>query len=308
MSPATSTLAGGQPHAARFLHVRGMAAAALGCTLLTLLAGGLCWGWLAAFGADGGLRAALVCAGPALVTAALAFSSRSDRQQYVLRLMAATAMLPMLLMMWAISEETAATQWSLALSVFGFIVLHLAGFAALVWQLAWLTTRIEASQATPVSADRLGQRLQSLLADQAHWQLAPGGVRHEWLLDHTPPGEGTRLYRVLLNIDPLRCEVQVREREGVSGAAPRSAEEACMRSVGDDTVDAARPTAQRVWSQRLMATIIDPQRVAAEPLQIIGSHAQFPGSIAADSESLLAVLAALVTRSGYAWQPVMMLK
>lgn len=305
MSTAASALAG-RPSRAR---LDGMAAAALGCTLLTLLAGALCWGWLAAFGGDTGLRGALVCAGPALVTAALAFTSRSDRQQYVLRLMAATAMLPMLLMMWATSEETAASQWALALSVFGFIVLHLAGFAALVWQLAWLTTRIEAGPATPVSAAQLGQRLQSLLADRPHWRLARGATAHEWVLDDAPGGDASsRLYRVLLNIDPLRCEVQVREREGVSGAAPRNADEASMYSVGDETVDAARPAAQRVWSNRLMATIIDPARVAAMPLHIIDSHAQLAGSIGDDSESLLALLAALVTRSGYAWQPVMMLR
>ncbi|HZF81010.1 MAG TPA: hypothetical protein VEZ89_14605 [Rubrivivax sp.] len=243
-------------------RIGGVTAAGIGCTLLTLFSGALCCSWLAATGSPSLWPEALICGAPAAVTAALACTSQTDRNQYVVRLMAAAAMLPVLLMMWASSQETAAGAWPLALAVFGLMAMHVVGFAILVWHLAWLTTRLEADPAARVPAALLEQRLQDLLADSAEWRLARGEAAGEWLIDSTQAGAG-RFHRVLLNIDQTRCEVQVRERESVSGAAPRNASEASMRTVGDQRVDAARPDAQRIWSRRLMATIVVPERVAA---------------------------------------------
>ena len=300
-------LAPGLPARQSAARMGGVTAAGIGCTLLTLFSGALCWSWLAATGGQDGWRAALICGAPAVVTAALACTSRTDRNQYVVRLMAAAAMLPVLLMMWASSEETLAGPRAVALAVLCFLALHVVGFALLVWHLAWLTTRLEAGPAAPVPADLLAQRLQALLAASPEWRLAPGEAAHEWLVDSTE-ASAERSHRVLLNIDETRREVQVRERESVTGAAPRNASEASMRTIGDERVDAARPDAQRVWARRLMATILAPERVAATALRIEAGHAQLVGRIGGESESLLHVLAALITRSGYAWQPVMMLR
>ncbi len=298
------------------MRISGLAAAALGCTLLGLFSGILCWTWLAHFGAATDLVAGLLCAGPALAAVSLALTSRSDRQQYLARLLAAAALLPILLMMWVLTEDSPASQGLVAGSVFGFIVLHGASFAALVWQLAPLTARIDACSTTPVSAQLLGQRLQSLVAGGLPWRLARGQVSHQWVLDSRAADDQSRFHRVLLNIDPLRCEVQVRGRLGASGAAPQDADKASLRGPGGDAIDAARPNAQRgwsrgwsrVWSRRLQATIVDGDRLAATRLDIMAGHAQAETGAAADAQSLLTLLAALVTRSGYAWQPAMLLR
>ena len=72
------------------------------------LMGGLAWAWLVIAGADHGLFEALICAAPAVLALRLGFTSQADRQQYVARLLACAAMLPILLMMWAGSQDTPA--------------------------------------------------------------------------------------------------------------------------------------------------------------------------------------------------------
>jgi len=69
------------------------------------LMGGLAWSWLVISRAGPGVFEAVVCAAPALLAFGLGFSSQADRQQYVVRLLACALMLPILLMMWAGSQD-----------------------------------------------------------------------------------------------------------------------------------------------------------------------------------------------------------
>jgi hypothetical protein len=303
-----------------------LGSAASAATVLAAAGGAACWLWLATLGARPTTFGALLCAGPALVTAALGFTSQNDRHQYVARVLAAAMMLPVLLMMWAVSHELPGPglpAWGEAVSVFGFMLLHIAGFAALIWQLSSLTTRIEAeARTTPVSARVLAARLQSLvqtLGEQgAPWSCSAGEVAGEWRIDshcafaQGEDGDGRalepRFHRVLLNLRPGAREVQVRERLGADNAAPVNADEASLRSGGDEWFDPSRPQAQRVWQRTWQTTMVQPDRLAAVRLQLLGDQAQAERHAAADATAMVTLLAALVTRSGWSWQPVMRLR
>ena len=101
--------------------------------------------------------------------------------------------------------------------------------------------------------------------------------------------------------------VRVRELLGASGAAPRDADEASMRSIGDAAFDPARPDAQRISSRTAQASMIDPARLQATRLVLRDGQAgpvpEARARTAADPDALVTLLCALVTRSGYAWQP-----
>src|SRR6185295_5004480 len=103
--------------------------------------------------------------------------------------------------------------------------------------------------------------------------------------------------------------VRVRERVGASGAKPRSAEEASMRSAGDSAVDPTRPEAQRISSRSAQAQMIDPARLQATRLVLSEGRADpAPDTLAAsvrDPDALVVLLCAVVTRSGWAWQPLL---
>jgi len=114
-----------------------------------------------------------------------------------------------------------------------------------------------------------------------------------------------RTHHITLRIDAHRGRVLVHEKLGINGDAPQDADEASMRGPGDDLVDAARPDAQMVWSSTRQATTVLPSRLAAVPLQLQSRHADLPSDYAAslDGEGVLTALCALVTRSGWHWQP-----
>ena len=86
----------------------GLRDAALICVAHALLAGAAAWFWLGLIGAKRGEFDAIVCAAPALLATGLSFSSQVDCRQYVVRLLACSAMLPTLLMMWAGSQDAVA--------------------------------------------------------------------------------------------------------------------------------------------------------------------------------------------------------
>src|SRR6186713_1041900 len=69
------------------------------------LMGGVAWAWLVIAGAPRGVFETVICAAPSLLALGLGFTSQADRQQYVVRLLACSAMLPILLMMWAGSQD-----------------------------------------------------------------------------------------------------------------------------------------------------------------------------------------------------------
>jgi hypothetical protein len=244
------------------------------------LQGAVLWAW----GSDQGPIASAVCLAPAVVTLALASTSQDDRRQYVARTMAAALMLPLLQLMWAIEPPRVAP-------------------FALLGGLALLHVLVP-----PVEARVLVTRLQSLAALGLPLEVAAGASAHEWVVELHDDQDVTRAHRVLLTIDAQACRVQVRERLGARGAAPREADEASMRSAGDPAFDPTRPAARRVWARVAQATMIEPQRLAAVRLRWSAEGVAAADVEGHDAEAQLTLLAALVTRSGWHWQPVMFLR
>jgi hypothetical protein len=265
------------------------------------LQGAVLWAW----GSDQGPIASAVCLAPAVVTLALASTSQDDRRQYVARTMAAALMLPLLQLMWAIEPPRVAPFALLG----GLALLHVLGFVLAVTSLAAATTRIDAvPNVPPVEARVLVTRLQSLAALGLPLEVAAGASAHEWVVELHDDQDVTRAHRVLLTIDAQACRVQVRERLGARGAAPREADEASMRSAGDPAFDPTRPAARRVWARVAQATMIEPQRLAAVRLRWSAEGVAAADVEGHDAEAQLTLLAALVTRSGWHWQPVMFLR
>ena len=168
-------------------------------------------------------------------------------------------------------------------------------------------TRVEAVPGcTPVPATLLVQRLQSLAAAGVPFDATAGAAPGEWTLA-LRLAEAERAHRVLLQIDERTRTVRVRERLGASGAAPCNADVACMRCLGEPAFDPTRPAAQRISSRVAQSSMIDPARLQATRLVLHDGRAepsaQAVASTASDPDAIVTLLCALVTRSGYAWQP-----
>ena len=180
---------------------------------------------------------------------------------------------------------------------------HALCFVAMIAWAGSATTRIAAAPGiAPVAAHALQQRLGSIARDVPTLQLTQPGaqtLRIECLL-----GE-RRSHLITLTLDEAAHRVQVAEKIAVRGDAPCDADEARMDSFADSTLDPSRPDAQRVWSSTRQATMIEPQRLAAVPLQLQANTARFPAAYVAslDAEGVLTALCAIVTRSGWHWQP-----
>ena len=82
-----------------------------------------------------------------------------------------------------------------------------------------------------------------------------------------------------------------------------------MRTLGEPICDPTRPQAQRISSRVAQATMIDPARLQATRLYLHDDHAepapQAVSATASDPDAVVTLLCALVTRSGYAWQPLL---
>jgi hypothetical protein len=244
----------------------------------------------------------LGCALPCIAVLLLAHTSPADRKQYLLRLLAAVLMLPPLMQVALLSGTTAGHAVVLA----GLLLLHLAGFAGLAWRLAPLTTRIDpAEDVRPVSAPWLGERLRALHAAGLPWTLRRERSSDTWVLTRSDPADAGRAWALRLFIDEAAGEVRVRERVGGVGARPQDAAEASLRGPGDATFDPCRPAARRGWSLSLQATLIEPEALAAVRLHLHGPVAEAAPGAGQTLDELVHLLAALVTRSGWAWQPTL---
>lgn len=247
--------------------------------------------YLAAFGAalvglqtGPGRGVAALCAAPAALAAVLAFTSQADRQQYIARLLAAALMLPILLLMALLDDLPGAASATLAL-------LHAATSVAGVFGLASATTRVAPPAGTPrLQATALLTRLQALPL-----VVTRDGSGCTWVVEHAFGIDETRSHRVLLDIDPRRGTVFVREQLGATAAAPRGADEASMRALVDEAFDATRPDAQRVWLRRWQASILQPQQLAT-------------AGPARDADGVVLQLCQTVLRCGWVWQPVLLKK
>ena len=78
-----------------------------------------------------------------------------------------------------------------------------------------------------------------------------------------------------------------------------------MRIAGEPWFDPPRPQAQAIWSRTWQTTMLMPQRLVQVTLEIELDRARLQAGVLppADSDALVTLLAALVTRSGYTWRP-----
>lgn len=270
------------------------------------IAGAVTAAYLLAFGAAlawrlaGDIGDAILCVAPAIAGALLAATAQADRKQYMARMLAAGAFLPVLLMMWASSHEHAGL-WLLA-----FVAVHVAAFLALILWLASLATRIEPAQGVaPVGEETLLRRLASLARRSGPLRLVPAPVRSRIQFDLLAGERAERSHRVILDVDAAHRAVSVRERLGAHGAAPRDESEADMRTGGEPWFDPSRPEAQRAWTRTLQSTMIDPERLDRVELRIELDRVDFewPAAGPPDGDAVMTLLAATVTRSGYSWRP-----
>jgi hypothetical protein len=183
------------------------------------------------------------------------------------------------------------------------MLLHLACCVALMFWAGHATTGVPAEPGVAaVPLARLRARVQSLAAPL-------GGVTLHEAEDGTLALAmrlgARREHRVSLRFDAAHQRVQVQEVLRVDGDAPADADEASMRDPGDDLFDASRPEAQRIWTHTRQTTMVLPQRLTAVPLTLFADEARLPPGHAErlDGEGLLTTLCALVTRSGWQWQP-----
>lgn len=295
----------------------GLRDAALISVVHTLLAGAAAWFWLALIGAERGGPAMAACAAPTVLALGLAFTSQADRRQYVVRLLACSAMLSILLLMWASSQDPGATGAPVGSEPGGWMAhpwlffsacaaFHALLFVGTIWWLAAAVTRIEAAVASRVGPDRLAQRLRSLVDAGMPVDLAAGDHAHQWLLNLRLPASEGRSHRVRLDIDEPAGQVLVREQLGLRQAAPpRDADEASLRSAGDASFDPTRPDAQRISGRSIQTTMVDPDTLAAVRLHLVDGDARLLDPAPTEPEAIVTLLCALVTRSGYAWQPVL---
>ena len=237
---------------------------------------------------------------PAAVGIACALSSTADVRQYTVRLIAAAAMLPIFLLFWASSavDEGAAVQaaWPMATWLWMTLaaLLHAAAFVAMILVAGRLLTRVAAvAGVVAVAADELLRRLGALPVP-AHVQGA-----NTWRAE-LPTAEPARRHELLLRLNATTRSVHVQETLRTAGAKPQDANEADMRALGEAAFDPARPEAQAVFNVARQTTIIDAARLAQTP---------WPGDAVAwasfDAEGWVTLACAVVTRSGWRWEPAL---
>jgi len=80
-----------------------------------------------------------------------------------------------------------------------------------------------------------------------------------------------------------------------------------MRPLGSVGIDPTMPRAQKIYSTTRLASFVDPARLAAVPLSFEGSRVALPPDFAAAvvERELATVVAALVTRAGWTFQPIL---
>jgi hypothetical protein len=272
-----------------------------------LAAGAVMWLWQRWLGVNPGAFEAAICALPGLVGAGLAATATSDAKQYVARLLAGAGFLPVLLLFWGTSMEPQAGAAARAVWPFavGAALGHALAFVGLIFWGGSFVTRVTPAPGAPfVGVDVLRERLLSLnqlgLALSVHDTGAPGLAVALRL-----PDAATRSHVVTLGLSAAQRRVQVREKILTFGARPANADEASMRSIGDAAFDPTRPDASSVSGVMVQTSMIDMQRLAAMPLTLLARSVELPRGLAAtlDADGLCTLMCAVVTRSGWAWQP-----
>ena len=185
----------------------------------------------------------------------------------------------------------------------GAVVTHMLFFVGLIfWGGSALTQVPALAGSVAVPAGTLIERLGSL-ARLSNRLIVSTPDAHSVLFE--VPAAQRRSHRITLRLDADKHAVQVEEKLAAGGAAPIDDEEASMGDFGESAFDATRPDAQRIWSSTWQATMIEPARLAGVPLQLQAASVLLPASYldSLDGEGVLTVLCAVVTRSGWRWEP-----
>ena len=257
------------------------------------------WMWLRRSGVETTAVMTVICCLPAMLTLLLAATSLADYRQYVVRLLACAMFTPILLLFWSGSQEPA-VGWPF---LTGAGVAHALAFVAAIFWLGTNTTRVEAvGGVAPVDAETLTARLVSLPAGVARCD-AQKPAAFEVVVRFR--AEAGRLHAVMLRLDTEQHAVHVRERLTADAARPVTAAEASLRGLGEPAFDPSRPEAASISGKVAQTTMIEPARLQAIPLTLDGRTAKLPADFTAglDGEGLVTALCAVVTRSGWNWQP-----
>jgi len=185
----------------------------------------------------------------------------------------------------------------------GAVVAHMLVFVGLIfWGGSALTQVPALTGSVAVPADLLIERLGSL-ARLSNRLIVSTPNGHSVLFEL--PAHQRRSHKITLWLDADRHAVQVEEKLAAAGAAPMDDNEASMGDFGESAFDATQPDAQSIWSSTWQATMIEPARLAGVPLQLQAASALLPASYLSslDGEGVLTVLCAVVTRSGWRWEP-----
>lgn len=273
-----------------------------------VLAGAVMWLWLNRTGVDTSPLIVIVCFAPAALGVALAFTSTEDQTQYIARVLACVSFTPILLLFWGTSVDPDVAMPERVVWPFAVIaaIVHAAAFVGLIfWGGSFATVVPAAPNISPSQPQELRARLISL--GQTGVPLDVSGEVANVVVAAVRLATGEeRGHRVILNFNPARRVVRVQEKLTASGASPQDANEANMRGPGDDHFDPTRPTATRISGKTVQTRMIDPQRLAAIPLRMFGESVELPDDFTSSlaPDDTVTLLCAVVTRSGWHWQPV----
>ena len=252
-------------------------------------------------------QAAVFCALPLLLTVWLVWRAEPDGRQFMVQLFAAAMFGPLLLAFWAGGEVSVSgsAAWPFML---GGALLHGAALVAAVLGFGAYVTRVApAPQVAPVETRLLRERLLSLGAAEVPADVEPGPSDGggDSLVFQVHFADPARSHRITLRFDAARARVRVFERTGSRGARPVTASEASLRGPGDPSFDSTRPEARIIAGTAWQTTMIAPQRLAGIRLTLQGPQAMLPRpqARALDAEGVVTLLCAVVTGSGWAWQP-----
>ena len=273
-----------------------------------MLCGAALWFWLDRSGVQTSWFDALICFAPVLLGAVLARTSTADQNQYILRVLACVSFLPILLLFWGTSLDPATPMperlvWPFAV---GAAVGHAAALVGLIF---WGGSYVTLVPATPgvsaVAADELLARLLALNHVGVPFDVASPAAGEVAVSLRFASG-GSRGHQLMLKFNSERHLVKVREKLTASMARPGSEDEASMQGPAETYFDPTRPNASHVSGTTLQTSTIDPQCLAALPLRLFGQTAELPDGFAAslDADGMVTLLCAVVTRSGWGWQPV----
>lgn len=271
-----------------------------------LLAGGVMWLWLRRSGVQVTPAVTLICLLPAGLGLLLALTSTDDQRQYLARVLACMVMVPILLLFWGTSLRPAVADPGRVVWIFGVgaALGHAVVFVGGIFLGGTFVTTVPAAPgAARVSASELVARVLSLKGASLGVSSAEG--RHLTVLLLKEAAEN-RSHEVKLDLDEGQQVVRVREKVTASGARPRTSSESSMRGVGDSGYNPTRPSTKSVSGTAIQTTLIVPSQLAKVPLRLEADRVEVPEDYlrALDGDGMVTLLCAVVTQSGWRWQPV----